>query len=267
MKLAISNIAWNEKHEHYYQLIQENGFSGLEIAPTKFSSNPYDNLAIASAHKQELLSRYNLPIVSMQSLLFGTEGLSLFTKQATRIKLENHLKKAIVYAKTIDCPVLVFGNPKNRMMKNPTTDYAIAVEFFKKLGDFAKQHNTCLCIEPNPKEYGTNFINTLTEANKLVNDTQSNGFGMIIDTGTMLVNHDQPQLALEVLPNTKHIHLSMPFLKPFNQVMTNYEGWIKQFITLIKSSNYNDFVSIEMANANPYDIMQSIRHFHCIIFN
>lgn len=258
MKLAISNIAWHEDHEYYYQLMRENGFSGLEIVPTKFCVNPYDNLAVASTIKQELFSKYNLPIVSMQSLLFGTKGLMLFANQEARANLKDYLKKAIIYAENIACPVMVFGNPKNRTMENPSIDYAIAVEFFKELGRFAEQHNTCLCIEPNSKEYGTNFINTLTEANQLVNDVQRLGFGMIIDTGTMLINHDNPQLALEVLANTKHIHISMPFLKPLNQDFIKHEAWIKQFLLLIKNSCYDKFISLEMANASQDDIKKSI---------
>ena len=138
MKLAISNIAWNDNFEYYYQLMLQSGFSGLEIAPTKFSSSPYDNLEIATQVKQELLSKYNLPIVSMQSLLFGTDGLAIFTNQEARDNMKDYLKKAIVYAETIGCPVLVFGNPKNRIMQNPDTDYFIAIEFFKECKNFNK---------------------------------------------------------------------------------------------------------------------------------
>lgn len=261
MKLAISNIAWSENHEFYYQLMCNNGFSGLEIAPTKFDQDPYNKLNLALDIKKNLLDRYNLPIISMQSLLFGTEGLMLFHNQESRANLKTYLKKAIIYAKTINCPVLVFGNPKNRIMEKPSSDYAIAVDFFKELGDFAEQYNTCLCIEPNPKEYGTNFINTVLEANQLVDDVKSSGFGMIIDTGTMIMNNDQPRLVLEVLANTKHIHISMPFLKPLNWQVSSYEIWFKQFLVFIKNSVYNKFVSIEMVNACPEDINKIIQDF------
>ena len=36
MNLSISNIAWDkENDEKVYKLMKENGFSGLEIAPTR----------------------------------------------------------------------------------------------------------------------------------------------------------------------------------------------------------------------------------------
>lgn len=257
MKLAISNIAWNDNHNHYYTLMQRCGFTGLEIAPTKFSSNPYDNLAVAEQVKKDLL-QYSLSVVSMQSLLFGTDGLALFTTTEARDQLKAYLKKAILYAEVIGCPVLVFGNPKNRIARDLESQYSIALEFFKELGNFAHVHNTCLCIEPNPEAYGTNFINTLAQANQLVNDVDSLGFAMIIDSSTMLINQDSPTSILDVLPNTKHIHLSMPFLKPLNQDFDKYANWIDYFIKTIKSSTYPHYLSIEMANVAPEDINQSL---------
>ena len=154
--------------------------------------------------------------------------------------------------------MLVFGNPKNRLMNDPDLDYSIGLEFFKSLGDFAAEHDTCICIEPNPTDYGTNFINTLFEANRLVNEVKSSGFSMIIDSSTMILNNDSPCDILSVIDNTKHIHISMPFLKPFNTEYANYKDWIYEFIKTIRNSSYNNFVSIEMANASLSDISKSL---------
>lgn len=258
MKLAISNIAWSDHHEYFYELMKKYGFSGLEIAPTKFSVQPYDNLDVAQ-RLREYLCVYNLSVVSIQSLLFGTEGLELFTTTEAQNQLKVYLKKAILYAEVIGCPVLVFGNPKNRVINDLSSQYQIAVEFFKELGEFAHLHNTCLCIEPNPKVYGTNFINTLAQANQLVNDVDSLGFAMIIDSSTMLINQDEPAIILDVLSNTKHIHLSMPFLKPLNREFDNHAGWIHEFVNVIKSSNYQYYLSIEMANVTQEDIRASLK--------
>ncbi|WP_150465676.1 sugar phosphate isomerase/epimerase family protein [Francisella sp. SYW-2] len=257
MKLAISNIAWNDSHQFYYSQMQKFGFTGLEIAPTKFSDNPYDNLAIAEQVKNELL-QYKLSVVSMQSLLFGTDNLNLFKSKESRAELKNYLKKAIVYAEVIGCPVLVFGNPKNRIMQDSTIDYDIAISFFKELGDFAAKHNTCLCIEPNPTEYGTNFINSLSEADKLVNGVKSDGFAMIVDSSTMMINGNSPKDILPVIENTKHIHISMPFLKPLNKEYESNKKWILEFINTIKNSGFNEYVSIEMANVSKDDVLESI---------
>lgn len=258
MKLAISNIAWSEDYNYYYQQMTDYGFKGLEIAPTKFSDNPYDNLDIIKDVRKDLFSKYNLDIVSMQSLLFGTQDLHLFQTADSRDSLMSYLKKAIIYANACGSNVLVFGNPKNRVYNDYKTDYLVAIEFFRELGEFAKTYSTHLCIEPNPKEYGTNFINTLEEAYSLVNDVASDGFKMIVDSSTMLINNDKPELINKVLSNVCHIHLSMPYLKPLNIEYTNYQDWILEFISVIKNSNYSNYLSIEMANVEKNNIVQSI---------
>lgn len=50
MKLSISNIAWDSSEDKMiYELMQNNGFSGLEIALTRvFPEHPYDRLESAT---------------------------------------------------------------------------------------------------------------------------------------------------------------------------------------------------------------------------
>ena len=45
-QLSISNIAWHkEDDEAVYTAMQQAGFTGLELAPTRiFSETPYENL-------------------------------------------------------------------------------------------------------------------------------------------------------------------------------------------------------------------------------
>jgi sugar phosphate isomerase/epimerase len=154
---------------------------------------------------------------------------------------------------------LVFGNPKNRITQNLTRDYPIALDFFKELGDFAKTHQTCLCIEPNPADYGTNFINTLEEANVLVDEVKSEGFKMIVDTSTMILNQTQPEKIQEIIANVRHIHISMPFLKPLSVEYLNYENWLKNFIFAVRKTNYDRYLSIEMLNATAPEIENSLK--------
>ena len=54
-RLAISNIAWgNNDDETVYRWMQEYGFTGLEIAPTRiFPTKPYENLTNATKWSRE----------------------------------------------------------------------------------------------------------------------------------------------------------------------------------------------------------------------
>ena len=64
MKLSISNIAWSTEHDNtMYQFLKDNGFDGLEIAPTRiFPEKPYEHLSEARDWAQLLKDQYGMVI-------------------------------------------------------------------------------------------------------------------------------------------------------------------------------------------------------------
>ena len=118
MKLSISNIAWDSMNDsQIYQLMRKYKFNGLEIAPTKiFSENPYEKLEEAKNWNKKLKKKYGFEICSMQAIWYGKQE-RLFGSSEEREQLENYTKKAIDFAKIIECKNLVFGSPKNRSLK------------------------------------------------------------------------------------------------------------------------------------------------------
>ena len=73
MKLSISNIAWiGEQDETVYDWMQNLGFSGLEIAPTRiFPERPYEHLEEAAEWAKKLKEERGFTVPSMQSIWFG----------------------------------------------------------------------------------------------------------------------------------------------------------------------------------------------------
>ncbi len=248
MKLSISNIAWlQEEDEAVYAILQKLGYTGLEIAPTRlFPVSPYTQLKAAVQFKNQLLTTYGFSIVSMQSLLFGTSGLYLFADEPAREALKAYLKQAIVFAEALSCPVLVFGNPKNRVSHNPLRDRMIATDFFTELGEFAAAHEVCLCLEPNPAEYGTNFMTTTQETYDFVKSCRSPGFKMICDAGTMLLNAEPPEAILSWLDECLHVHISAPFLNPIIEKEED-KAHYEKLVRILKKAGYAGYLSIEMA--------------------
>ena len=109
IKLSISNIAWkNNDDEKMYQCLRSNGFSGLEIAPSRlFGDIPYDNIQKARDFSNYLHTKYHLSISSIQSIWYGLKE-ELFTTVRERDFLLKYTKKAIKFANTsivIDCIV------------------------------------------------------------------------------------------------------------------------------------------------------------------
>lgn len=245
MNLAISNIAWTEKEdENVYELMNKYNFKGLEIAPTRFfSNNPYDTSAEDIIKIKKYISEKNIQIVALQSILFGRDDLKIFESYKSRANLEEYLKKSIIFASEIGAKILVFGSPKNRIMKDLKNDYHVAIDFFRNIGDYAKKYGVCICIEANPVEYGTNFINTTSEALQLVKDVNNDGFGLHIDIGTIFMNEENINILKESVQYIKHIHISEPYL---NIIDKNKFEKHNKIAHILQELNYSNWISIEM---------------------
>ncbi len=241
MKLSISNIAWkNEYNDEVYLFLKETGFSGLEIAPSKiFLDNPYDKINEAVLWSNELKEKYNLIISSMQSIWYNRSE-KIFETKEQRDTLILYTKKAIDFAFNIGCKNLVFGCPKNRNIKS-LDDYKIAIDFFRELGDYAYLKNTVLALEANPKIYNTNFINDTKSALELIKNVNSKGLKLNLDIGTIIQNNENIEELTGNVYLINHTHISEPFLELIKKRDLHIE-----LINILKSENYNNFISIEM---------------------
>lgn len=255
MKIAISNLAWNfEQDEEVLPLLSKYKVKGLEIAPTKIFPNLWEEATPKNIenYKNNILSK-NINIIAFQALLFGHPELQIFENKITRGNTLDYLKKIILLGEAFGAQNLVLGSPKNRDIHNLSSQaaFSMAVGFFSELGNFASQHNTRLCIEPNPKEYNCNFINTSQEGACLVRVVDSLGFRLHLDSGAMHMNQEDPeQVISENIDIVSHFHVSNPNLKEFLETPVNH-----QFLgQILKRNNYQQWVSIEMLpNENQID--------------
>lgn len=256
MKFAISNIAWDNKdNEFVYNLMKKYGFTGLEIAPTKIiPSEPYLHVEKAVEWVKELTKNYGFCIPSMQSIWFGKTE-KLFGSESERISLLDYTKSAIDFASAIGCKNLVFGCPKNRIMP-ANADKNIAVDFFRTLGNYANEKNTCIGMEANPEIYGTNFINTTEQALNLIKSVDSEGFKLNLDIGTMIQNCESVSILENNTSLINHIHISEPFLKKIQENELH-----NHLFDLLKKEKYKFFVSVEMSlQNNMNDIEDTLKY-------
>lgn len=246
MKLSISNIAWEPSEDKaVFELIKKYGFSGIELAPPKLFKDPSN----VSDEKTEAYLKYMKPygfkFPAMQSLLFGKPELKIFDE--SRADTLEYLKKIIDLAQNLDVKVLVFGSPKNRFIGDMDKKEAqkIAVQFFRELGKYAHSKDRYFCIEPNAKEYGCDFITNTDEAIELVKAVDSKGFRLHVDSAVIAMNGEDIKESLtKALPYTEHFHISEPFLELITTNKTKHE----EFFKILKSLNYDKWVSIEMKN-------------------
>lgn len=245
MRFSISNIGWNTELDGLvYSLMKKNGFTGLEVAPTRiFPENPYGKLEQAKQWSLQLKKQFGFSVSSMQSIWYGRSE-NIFSSDADRQALMDYTKKAIDFAESIGCNNLVFGCPKNRAipekMSGSDVD-SIAVTFFKELGNYAFSHGRVLAIEANPPIYNTNYINDTDAAIELVRKVDSKGFLLNLDVGTMVQNGESVHKLKENLTLINHVHISEPGLNPIQKRTLHIE-----LMNLLKINKYTGFVSIEM---------------------
>lgn len=256
MRLSVSNIGWTvEEDDQIYAFMEECGYCGLEIAPTRiFPEAPYDKLKEAGAWAESLRRKHGLSISSMQSIWSGREE-RVFGSEKERRTLVEYTKKAIDFAKVVDCDNLVFGCPMNRVITEGT-DPAIGINFFKEIGDYAVQNNTVVSIEANPPMYNTNYINDTSAAFELVRQVNSRGILINLDVGTMIQNDESVELLNGKVCYIHHVHISEPGLKPIQK--RPLYGKVKE---LLIAEEYQGYVSIEMRKTGSLrDVKNAIKY-------
>lgn len=251
MKLSISNIGWTSKYDkEMYSFLKFNGFTGLEIAPTRiFPDAPYEKIVEARDYKKMLSEKYELNVSSMQSIWHGRKE-QIFDDSSQRTSLIEYTKKAFSFAQAIECRNVVFGCPNNRNVNGPE-DEKISIEFFNQLGDLAVEFGTTLAIEANPIIYGTNYLNTTQEAYELISKINNPGIKLNYDFGTVIFNKENVEDVSRYLQIINHVHISEPNLDPV--VLGEEQNLL---LGLLLKADYTGFISIEMKNTNDIELVK-----------
>ncbi len=251
MKLSISNIAWNDDENLIvYKAMKQYGFGGLEIAPSKLCSNLNECKDEDLIKFKNVVENMGIQVVSLQSLLYGRNDLSVFGNLKSRKDTLEYLKTVILIAKKIGAKNLVFGSPKNRVISSELgrrQAVKIAIDFFSEIGDFAQQNGVYVCLEPNPKSYGTNFLNTIQETVDFLEHINSDGLKLIVDTSEIIVNNEKIEnILFKIIPHLSHFHISEPDLSPLSQFHKNTH---LNLARILKQINYQGWASIEMKSS------------------
>jgi sugar phosphate isomerase/epimerase len=246
MRLAVSNIAWPAEAEPLAaDLLARLGVRGVEIAPTKVWPHPLEAGAADIVRYRAFWEDRGIRIVAMQALLFERPELRIFAGPDQRAQALAYLRGILRLAGLLGVEALVFGSPRNRQRAPRTTEevYPEAVTFFRTLGEVAVEYGTTLCLEPNPKAYGCDFVTNVTQGLALVRAVDHPGFQLHLDTGALCLSGDVPGESFRAaLPWWRHFHVSEPFLAPVGTGPCDHQAIAAGF----RESGYDRWVSIEM---------------------
>ncbi len=243
MKLGISNIAWDPVNDlEVRNLLVKYGFQGIELAPTKYwpdcrmvDKNQISEVANFWAEKA-------LRIPSFQSLLYGFPTLKLFESARALTETIDYLGSVFKIARQVGAKQMVFGAPKNRLLPDQVSlasHSEMIVGVFRKIGDLAQQYSVNLCLEAVPAQYGSNFLTSFGEVEKLVNQVQHPNICIHFDLGASSLESRPIGLREKIhASNIQHVHLSKPGLAAITgedlDIVShalvefesrNYEGW------------------------------------------
>ncbi len=256
MNLSVSNIGWSsEIDKDVYQIMKDNRYSGLEIAPTRiFPEDPYEHLKEAEVWAKKLKENEGFVVPSVQSIWFGRQE-KIFGKEEERQLLIDYTKKAVGFAEVIGCKNLVFGCPRNRNLPEGM-DASSAIVFFKEIGDYAAKHNTVIGMEANPPIYNTNYINDTEAALELIEQVGSEGFKLNLDVGTMIQNGETLEELEGKVSYISHVHISEPGLQLIEQRELH-----KKLMMLLVKENYQGFVSVEVGKRDELaEVEQTLKY-------
>jgi D-psicose/D-tagatose/L-ribulose 3-epimerase len=269
MKFSFSNLAWDpDESKSAEALLKQHGISGLEIVPTRIWPNWEGATAAAAQQYRKHLADLGFEVAAVQGALFGHPDARLFAtrgKNGGVVKWISQLSFVAELAGALGAPTVVLAAPQQRSRKPLSKEIAFdrAAEVLQRLAEVFHAHGTCLCIEPNPRQYNCNFIINAREGGELVRRVNHPGFGLTLDTASMfLENETLAQVWPEVGAHVRHIHVSEPNLNDFHNPFVPHTADLK----FLSTSGYSGWVSFTMreprlslAAAGPWSILQSVR--------
>ena len=226
-KAAVSNLALvGDEFESALDYVASLGAEGIEIAPTVLWPG-WGRSPSAAREAREKVEARSLGVASLQSILYGRSDLNLFGTADVRARLEAHLMDVGELAVELEAPIIVFGSPENRRRDGLGLDEAIdtAASFFRRIGERLSRLGVVLTMEPNPSQYGADFLTDLPSAASFVRLVGSSGIRLQLDTSEIILNGLDP--AEEIPPNLDiigHVHVSEPHLQGFDPPSIVHEG-------------------------------------------
>jgi len=167
----------------------ELGYDGVEIAPFTLAERASDVSVAQRTDIARQARNAGVEIVGLHWLLVSPKDLYInHPDDAIRLKTRDYLLELIDLCGDLGGKTMVLGSPKQRsIVEGQTYDatWTRTVDAFRSCLDRAARRSVTLCLEQlTPKE--TNFITTVAEAAKMVDEINHPNFRLILDVKAML---------------------------------------------------------------------------------
>jgi sugar phosphate isomerase/epimerase/nucleoside-diphosphate-sugar epimerase len=237
--VLVSNLAGildREKLLHF-------GVREIEIAPHKHFGADFITQPL------EYFDRFKEDcIYSLQSLHYPQQ----FNMHTDYDDVLQYTKRVVDIAEYIGARVLVFGSPKLRSGGKEE----VAVQFFRELGDHIGNKSIVVCIEPNARVYGCDFLVNSTETRLFLEKVnRPMQIRMVLDVGCMSLEKEDSALVMEAnMDWLEHVHFSAPNLTSLVESNDKF-SWLRYKLTLL---GYKGKITLEMLNVTPEQVHRSV---------
>jgi sugar phosphate isomerase/epimerase len=244
LDLSVSNIAFpGAELGAAIALLRRLDMSAIEVAPYNVFGR-WDIPAADLDTFRKTVADSGLRCPAMQGIVYNAGGAHLFASSEAREALYRHLVMIAKMAGVLGSKACVFGAPKLRDPGDlsPQEARAIAVDFFRRIGPVFAAEGAILSFEPNARQYACRFITTTAEAIDLVEEIDTQGIGLQIDTGTLFLEHEDPHILSRAARHAAHAHVSEPDLAPLGSGGVDH----RPVAAALRASGYSGSLSIEM---------------------
>lgn len=252
MKVAVSTIAFADPFdEGVLTDLRTAGVAGIEVAPTMIWPDINSVTTAELAQVRSMYADHGLAVIAMQALLYGRPDVTLFGDETVFLE---HLETVCRIGGGLGAHALVFGSPKNRLrgVLSETDAMDRAVEVFQRAGARASEHGTAIVIEPNPEDYGADFITTASDATTLVRRVDHPGVRLHLDTACLrLAGTDLVTAVHNGADVLAHFHVSEPGLAPVpGDGLTDHSA----AAAALRDVGYDGYVSVEMRRGDSPEV-------------
>jgi len=264
MKFAICNELFEGwPIEKVFKTAAELGYDGVEIAPFTIADSVDD---IPKSKRKEIAGQaesHGIEIVGLHWLLVKPEGMYInHPDEEVRLRTRKYLDSLIRFCGDLGGRILVFGSPKQRSVyKGLTREQAwdYARETFSHCADTARKVGVYLCIEAlSPKE--TDFINTITDALKMVREVGKPNFRTMIDIKAISSDgRPLPEIIKEAGRMAMHVHANDASGRGPGMGDTDF----RPIFQALHQIGYDGYVSVEVFDYKPDPITiatDSLKH-------
>jgi sugar phosphate isomerase/epimerase/dTDP-4-dehydrorhamnose reductase len=228
-RLGLSNIAF-EQLPGGHELVRHQRITSIELAPTTLC--PWEQFTFQVVKDYE--TKHKVKVFSLQSVFYGTD----IVMAKDPITATKHLKHVLGVCKSAGIDKITFGSPKARVCKDDNERRLVE----RVIRDCALIYpEVTICVEPNARIYGCNYMTTLADAIAFAEDIQLPNVKIQLDVGNFILEGDNLDTLSKNVYMIGAVHISDVNLGPL--IHDAQHQLVARFLSKI---GYNGHISLEM---------------------